>query len=33
VRFDSKLFAAKEMPEAERKRCGREAAEAILARI
>lgn len=33
VRFDSKLFAAKEMPEVERKRCGREAAEAILARF
>lgn len=33
VRFDSKLFAAKEMPEAERKRCGREAAEAILAQL
>jgi uncharacterized metal-binding protein len=33
VRFDSKLFAAREMPEPERKRLSREAAEAILAQI
>lgn len=33
VRFDPKLFATKEMPEAERRQCAREAAEAIFARF
>jgi hypothetical protein len=33
VQFDSKLFSIKEMPEPERKRLSREAAEAIHAKL